>query len=75
MDFAVLRSSLELELIVGCLTSSDNFFYTYAGREQVFKFMVFNASFNNISVISWRSDLLVEETRVPRETTMLLCAI
>ena len=28
--------------------------------------MVFNATFNNISVISWRSDLLVEETIVPR---------
>jgi hypothetical protein len=26
--------------------------------------MVFNAFFNNISVISWRSVLLVEETRV-----------
>jgi hypothetical protein len=26
--------------------------------------MVFNATFNNISVISWRSVLLVEETRV-----------
>ena len=25
------------------------------------------ATFNNISVISWRSVLLVEETRVPRE--------
>jgi len=24
--------------------------------------MVFNATFNNISVISWRSDLLVEKT-------------
>jgi len=30
-------------------------------------FMVFNTTFNNISVISWRSVLLVEETRVPRE--------
>jgi hypothetical protein len=29
--------------------------------------VVFNASFNNISVISWRSDLLGEETRVPAE--------
>ena len=29
--------------------------------------MVFNATFNNISVISWRSVLLVEETGVPRE--------
>ena len=27
--------------------------------------MVFNATFNNISVISWRSVLLVEETGVP----------
>ena len=26
-------------------------------------FMVFNVTFNNISVISWRSVLLVEETR------------
>jgi hypothetical protein len=31
------------------------------------KFMVFNATFNNISVISWRSVLLVEETGVRRE--------
>jgi hypothetical protein len=30
-------------------------------------FMVFNATFNNISVISWRSVLLVEETGGPRE--------
>jgi hypothetical protein len=29
--------------------------------------MVLNATFNNISVISWGSALLVEETRVPRE--------
>ena len=29
--------------------------------------MVFNATFNNISVISWLSVLLLEETRVPRE--------
>jgi hypothetical protein len=27
--------------------------------------MVFNTTFNNISVISWRSVLLVEETGVP----------
>jgi hypothetical protein len=30
-------------------------------------FMVFNATLNNISVISWWSVLLVEETRVPGE--------
>jgi len=29
--------------------------------------MVFNAIFNNISVISWWSALLVEETGVPGE--------
>ena len=29
--------------------------------------MGFNATFNNISVISWQSVLFVEETRVPRE--------
>jgi hypothetical protein len=27
--------------------------------------MVFNATFNNISVMSWQSVLLVEKTRVP----------
>jgi len=29
--------------------------------------MVFNATFNNISVISWWSVLFLEETRVPGE--------
>jgi hypothetical protein len=33
--------------------------------------MVFNAIFNNISVISWRSVLLVAETGVPGETNDL----
>ena len=32
---------------------------------------MFNVTFNNISVISWRSVLLVEETGVPGETTDL----
>jgi hypothetical protein len=32
-----------------------------------FGFMVLNATFNNISVISWRSVLLVEETGGPAE--------
>jgi len=31
------------------------------------KVMLFNAAFNNISVISWRSVLLVDETGVPGE--------
>jgi hypothetical protein len=29
--------------------------------------VVFNVTFNNISVMSWRSVSLVEETGVPRE--------
>jgi hypothetical protein len=29
--------------------------------------MVFNATFNDISVISWRSVLLVKETVIPEE--------
>ena len=33
--------------------------------------MVFSATFNNCSVISWWSVLLVEETGVPGETTNL----
>ena len=31
------------------------------------RIMVFNATFNNISVILWHAVLLVEETRVPGE--------
>jgi hypothetical protein len=30
-------------------------------------FMVLNATFNSISVISWRSVLFVDETGIPRE--------
>ena len=33
--------------------------------------MLFNATFNNISVIQWQSVLLVEEAGVPGETTDL----
>jgi hypothetical protein len=33
--------------------------------------MVFNTTFNNISVISWRAVLLVEETGVPGENHRL----
>ena len=36
----------------------------YGGEVRV---MVFNATFNNISVITWQSVLLMEETGVPEE--------
>jgi hypothetical protein len=44
-------------------------FHQFQQNKQLgwFRFMVFHATFNNISVISWRSVLLVEETRVPEE--------
>jgi hypothetical protein len=39
--------------------------------EMGFSVIMFNATFNNISVISWQSVLLVEETGVPRENHIL----
>ena len=36
----------------------------------VYSFMVLNATFNNISVISWQSVLLVEESGVPGEKSL-----
>ena len=46
--------------------------YTYGVKSllssiQEVRVMVSNATFNNISVISWRSVLFVEKTGVPRE--------
>ena len=35
--------------------------------------LVFNATFNDISVISWRSVLLVEETGGPGENNPYMC--
>jgi hypothetical protein len=37
-------------------------------------FMVFNATFKNISAISWRSVLLVEETGIPEEIHRLVAS-
>jgi hypothetical protein len=37
----------------------------------VFRFMVFNVTFNTITVISWRSVLLVEKLEYPEKTTDL----
>ena len=38
-------------------------------------FMVFNATFNNTSAISWRSVLLVEETAVPEKNPIDLSQV
>jgi hypothetical protein len=37
--------------------------------------MVFNATFNTISVISWWSALLVEETGVPGENVIIVIVV
>ena len=47
-------------------------FKSYIGVSELSWFMVFNATFHNISVISWRSVLLVEETWVSGENPGLL---
>jgi len=62
-----VREEAEFEVVIGCaedlvlktMTASWMFFFLCS--------MVFNATFNNISVISWRSVLLVEETEGPGE--------
>ena len=50
--FALQRATNDLSLQIAIIKSYYNMVW----------FMVFNAAFNNISVISWRSVLLVEET-------------
>ena len=56
--------SLLLQLVL----TSDYYFLLWRkslGLVSLVGFIVFNATFNNISAISWRSVLLVEETGVP----------
>ena len=45
----------------------EDIFISCCDQHHLVKVMVFNATFNNISVISWRPVLLVEETGVHRE--------
>jgi hypothetical protein len=50
------------------LNVKEALFYQYAiPLYHWFRFMVFNATFNNISDICWRSVLLLEEIGVPGE--------
>jgi hypothetical protein len=61
-------------LLISFFSMLRNVFETnveYVGMNLMVCFMVFNDPFNNISVISWRSVLLVEETRVPGKNTDL----
>ena len=62
-SMGTLNLDLEDNGIFSDMTSDLN----KAGEYQMAWFMVFNTTFNNISVISWQSVLLMEETRVPGE--------
>jgi hypothetical protein len=46
---------------IGLVVSEEKIF------EKVFDSFMFNATFSNISAISWRPVLVVEEAGVPRE--------
>jgi len=59
----ILHSIKKIQLYILIKDISISLLY----KKMVGWFMVFNATFNNISAISWRSVLLVEETGVPRE--------
>jgi hypothetical protein len=68
------KKNRQIEFSIGCgfhsfsivkVVSSPNITLETACQDWFrfsFKFMVLNATFNNISVISWQSVLLVDET-------------
>jgi hypothetical protein len=39
----------------------------HTNKKKIYSFLEFNATFSNISAISWRPDLVVEEAGVPGE--------
>jgi hypothetical protein len=53
--------------MIQCVSASKSEFDSVVNIKVVGWFMVFNATFNNIAVISWWSVLLVEETGVSIE--------
>jgi len=67
----VIKNMLEIEMQCVKQININSYYisnlkYFYISRVSV-KVMVLNVTFNNISVISWQSVLLVEETGVPGE--------
>ena len=66
------------KVIISLLYNSFSYYFTFVKKKLlmsktmlylswVVRVMMFNATFNNISVISWWSVLLVEETGLPGE--------
>jgi hypothetical protein len=65
-NYLIDKSMTDIEQHLRCSTKIVHVFTEVQLRVTV-RVMVFNATFNNMSVISWRSLLLVEETGVPGE--------
>ena len=61
-----LHKSVSIELFMKKKKKKNVKKQNYHFKEWI-RVMVFKATFNNISAISWRAVLLVEETSVPRE--------
>jgi hypothetical protein len=59
MAYTISHTHVKLVIVLFNCLFTFNYFEDKYG---LVRFMVFNATFNNISVISWRSVLLVEET-------------
>jgi len=68
---SLINTQLNIYIFIGFLILQNTFNKTGTVQPYYFllgvRVMALNATFNNISVISWRSALLVEETGVPRE--------
>ena len=62
-DVVLHPTKLETGLKTVCIQINIRYIFS----QYRVRVMVFNANFNNISVSSRRSVLLVEETRIPRE--------
>jgi hypothetical protein len=58
-----------MRLELWCLTPLSTIYHNGV------RVIVFNATFNNISVMSWQSVLLVEETGIPGEKKVALNTI
>ena len=62
-----LRSEVVEALFCYCITCFNIYKGHNSWRKIWVRVMVFNATFNNVSVISWRSDLLMGEAGIPGE--------
>jgi hypothetical protein len=70
--FSVKNFYINLDIQIACtlkcvITGASTMSYIHKHCEYRVRVIGFNTTFNNISVISWHSVLLAEETEVPRE--------